>query len=103
MFELDEVMAGNYEYMDKSYARVSHLFKNIWICRYPRPRKVVFENGSEFKQDFNPLIKDFNIKPVLTSVKNPQDNALVEQLHRLIFNMLVTKDLDNKGFGHIYP
>ena len=48
-FELDEVMAGNDEYIDKSSARVSQMFNNTCICRYPRPKKVVFDNGSEFK------------------------------------------------------
>ena len=49
---------------------VSHLFNNTWICRYPRPRKVVFDNLSEFKRDFNHLLKDFGIKPVLMTKKN---------------------------------
>ena len=76
---------------------------NIWICRYLYPRKVVFDNGSEFKRDFTPFLKDFDIKPVLTSVKNPQANTLVERLHQVILNMLSTKDLDNKVFNYIYP
>ena len=75
---------------------VSQLFKNTWICRYPHPRKVVFYNGSKFKQYFTPLLKDFNIKPVLTLVKNPQSNAPIEQVRQVILNMLVTKDLDKK-------
>ena len=54
-FALEEVKLGNDEYIDKSSARVSQLFNNTWICRYLRPRKVVFDNGSEFKQDFTPL------------------------------------------------
>ena len=49
------------------------------------------------------MIKDFDIKPVLTSVKKPQDNALVDRLHQLILNVLVTKDLDNKVFNYIFP
>ena len=49
MFDLDEVTAGNDEYIDKSSARYIQIFNNIWICRYPRPRKVVFDNGSDFK------------------------------------------------------
>ena len=57
----------------------------------------MFDNGSGFKQDFNPLLKEFDIKPVLTLVKNPQDNAPVEQVHQLILNMLVTKDIDKKS------
>ena len=79
------------------------MFNNTWICRYPRPRKVVFYNGSEFKRDLNPLLKDFDNKPVLNSVKKPQANAPVEQVHQVILNMLVTKDLDNKVFDYIDP
>ena len=95
-FDLDEVTAGNDEYIDKSSARVSHLFKNTWLCRYLHPLKVMFDNVSEFKQYFTPLLKDFRIKPVLISVKNPQANAMVEQVHQVILNMLVIKYLDNK-------
>ena len=41
-FDLNEVVIGNDEYMDKSSVRVNHMFNNTWLCRYPRPRKVVF-------------------------------------------------------------
>ena len=95
-FDLEEVTLGNDEYIDKSYDRVSQLFNNTWLYRYLRPHKVVFDKSSEFKRDFNPLLKDFDIKPVLTSVKNPQANASVEQVYQVILNMLATKDLDNK-------
>ena len=102
-FDLDELTAGNDEYIDKSSARVSQLFNNTWLCRYLRPRKVVFDNGSEFKQDFTPLLKDSDIEPVLTSVTNPQANAPVERLHQVMLNMIVTNDLYNKVFNYIYP
>ena len=101
-FDLEEVTIGNDECIDKSSARVSQLFNNTWLCRYPRPRKVVFDKGSEFKRDSTPLIKELNIKPVLTSV-NPQANAPVERLHKVILNMLVTNDIDKKVFDSIYP
>ena len=65
-FGLEEVALGNDEYIYKSSTRVIHLFNNTWLFRYPRPRKVFFGNGSEFKQDFTPLLNDFGIKPVLT-------------------------------------
>ena len=61
----------------------------------------MFYNGFEFKQDLIPLLKYFYIKPVLTSVKNPQGNATVEGVHQLILYMLVTKDLDNKVFDYM--
>ena len=100
-FDLEEVTIGNDEYMDKSSARVIQLFNSTWLCRYPCPQKVVFENGSEFKRDFTLLLKDFDIKPVLTSVKNPQDNAPVERVHKVILNMLVTKDLGKNILDYI--
>ena len=101
MFDLGEVALGNYEYIDKSSDRVSYLFNNTWICRYPRPHKFIFDNGSEFKRDFTPLLKEFDIKPVLASVKNSPANAPMERVHQVILNMLVTKYLDNKVFNYI--
>ena len=100
-FDLYEVTGGNDEYIDKSSARVSQLFNNTWLCRYPRPRKLVFDNGSEFTHDFTLLIKDLNIKIVLTKTKNPKANAPVERVHQVILNMLVTKGIDNKLFAYI--
>ena len=93
-FDLDEVTAGNDEYIYKSSARVSQLFTNTWIFRYPHTLKVVFDNGSEFKRDVTPFLKDFDIKPVLMSINNPQANTMVDQVHRVILNMLVIKHLD---------
>ena len=35
--------------------------------------------------------------------KTPQSNAPVERMNQVIYNMLVTKDLDKKVFEYIYP
>ena len=40
-FNLNEVMGGNSEYIDKSSARVIQVFNNTRISIYPLPRKVV--------------------------------------------------------------
>ena len=82
---------------------VIQLFNNKWICRYPLPQKVVFDNGYDFKRDYTPLLNDFGIKPVPTTIKNPQANAMVERGHQVVLNMLSTKDLDNKVLYHIDP
>ena len=89
--------------LEKSSTRVSQLFNNTWLLRYPRPRKVLFDNRSGFKQYFNPLLKHFGIKSVLTTIKNPQHNALVERVRQVVLNMLFLKYIDNKIFDHIYP
>ena len=61
------------------------------------------DNGSEFKQDFTPFLKYFYIKPVLTTIKNPQANNPAEWFNQVILNMLVTKDLANNFFDYIDP
>jgi hypothetical protein len=102
-FDLEQVKAGNKEYIDKSSARVSLLFNNTWLSRYPRPIEAVYDNGSEFKKDFQPLIEDFDIKPKCTTMENPQANAPVERVHQVIQNMIRTKDLSNRVFDYIDP
>ena len=103
MINLDEVTAGNNEYTDKLSARVCQMFNNTCLCRYPRPCKVIFDNGHGFKQDFTPLLKYFYIKHVLKTIKKQQANALMERVHQVILNMLAAKYLDNKVFYHIGP
>ena len=102
-FDIDEVTAGNDDYIYKSYSRVSHMFNKTWLCRYPHPLKVVIDNGSRFKRDFNILLKYFDIKPVLTSVKKIQANATLERVYQVILYMLFTKEIDNKVFEYIDP
>ena len=70
-FDLDEITLGNDLYIDKSSARVSQMSNNTWICIYLRPHKFVFDNVSNFKQDFIPLLKDFNIKTCLNFGSEP--------------------------------
>ena len=76
------------------------MFNTIRLSRYSHPKKVVFNNRSEFKQDFTALINDFSIKPVLTTNQNRQDNDPVEHLHQVILNLIVTKDIDNNVFNY---
>jgi hypothetical protein len=85
-------------YNDQGSARISQLFNNTWIARYPRPAKVVYDHGSEFKRHFRNLLLDYDVKASPTTAKNPQANAMVERIHLVIQNMLRTKDLNN----HIY-
>ena len=84
-------------------AKISQIFNEVWLSRCPRPRKVIFKNGSEFKKDFIPLLRDFAIKPKCTTIKNPQSNAPVERVHQVIGNMFITQELDTKIFDLIDP
>ena len=61
----------------------------------------MLENVSEFKQDFTPLIKYFDIIFIYKTVNTPQSNTLVYRLYQSMYNMLVTNYLDIKVFDYI--
>ena len=44
MFDLDEAMASNDAYIDKSYVQLSQFFNKPWIYRYSHPHRVMFDN-----------------------------------------------------------
>ena len=100
-FELEEVTGGNDDFVDKSSTRIDQLLHNRWIIRHSLPRKLIFGKGSEFKRDFTPFLKDFDIKPFLATIKNSQANAMVERMHQVILNIIVTNDLANRVFDYI--
>ena len=58
------------------------IFDNIWLCRYPRPRRVIFDNGGEFVgAEFQELLDSYGITKVPITNKNPRANSPVERLH----------------------
>ena len=81
---------------------LKNVFKT-WLIRYPWPRKVICDNGSEFKLHFMTLLKDFDIKPKPTTMENPQGNSPVERIHQVVQNMIKTKELDTFVFWLYWP
>ena len=71
-------MVCNDDYISKSSDRFMQLFNNTCLIRYLHSLKVMFDNRSKFKQEFTPLINNFDIKPLLTTFDNPQANAPVK-------------------------
>ena len=102
-FDIEDVKKGNTQVIDKTSARISQVFNQVWLSRYPRPRRVVLDNGSEFKKDFLVLLKDFDVKATLTTVENPQANSPVERIHQVIQSMLAVKDLESQTFDFVDP
>ena len=62
----------------------------------------MFDDGYDFKRGLTTFLKLVYIKNVLTTIKNPPANAPVEWVHQVILNTLVTKDINNNIFNHIY-
>ena len=56
----------------------------------------MFDNGSGFKRDVTPFLKNVSITLIYTSIKNPQSNSLVDYIHQVIYNIIITKDNNRK-------
>jgi hypothetical protein len=69
-------------YFDKSSSIISNLVNRTWFSHYPHCQYIIYDNGSEFKLHFEALCESFGIKRKPTSVKNPQANAILEQVHQ---------------------
>ena len=81
-------------YFDKSSAQVGSLVKKIWFSHYPCCQHIILDNGSEFKLHFEALCESYGLKRKLTTIKNPQVNAILEWVHQVIMKMLPTAELD---------
>ena len=66
----------------------------IWFSHYPHCKVIIYDNGSEFKLNFETLCDSYGIKRKPTSIKNPQANAILERMHQVIMAMLRTAELD---------
>jgi transposase InsO family protein len=61
------------------------------LCRYPRPNRVVFDNGGEFTGgEFQEQLHSYGVQPVPTTVRNPISNGVVERVHLTMGDMLRT-------------
>jgi hypothetical protein len=82
---------------NKSATSIQDLFHNTWLARYPRPQFIVFDNGCEFKCEFKQMcVQDnYGIKAKPTTSHNPQANAIIEQVHKVVNDMLRSFDLEN--------
>jgi hypothetical protein len=82
------------EIFDKTSAQISNLVYKCWFSRYPRCHYMIYNNGSEFKLNFQALCKTYGITSKPTSIKNPHVNPILERIHAAFTNMLRTAELD---------
>ena len=68
-----------------------------WLSRYPWPTQIAFDRGNEFiGHEFRHMVThNYGIKCKPITVRNPQANAIVEQIHQVIGNIIRTFDLEN--------
>ena len=80
---------------DKSAVTVMTAFNNQWLCRYPQPRYIGFDNGSEFKAQFLQTCTNYGVKAKVTTSHNPQANGIIERVHQVLGNLLRTLNITN--------
>jgi hypothetical protein len=71
---------------DKLSLTTAESFDREWLCRYPRPREVVHDQGPEFTGE--ELLRSYGIKAKPITSKNPQANAICERVHLEILNVI---------------
>lgn len=68
---------------NRSSAHVAFKFEQMWLARYPRPIRVIHDQGTEFTgANFQLQLHALDIEAVPTTVKNPQANAICERMHK---------------------
>ena len=76
---------------NKTAAEIADIPEKTWFTRYPLPQRIVFDRGTEFMAEFAKMCQHDNglkRKPITT--KNPHSNAIIEQIHQTIGNIIRT-------------
>ena len=75
---------------------VAIAFEDNWLSRYPAQLRYLHDNGNEFLgPSFSSMLFKNKIKSVPTTVKNPQENAIVERMHQSISTMIAISQREN--------
>ena len=81
---------------NKTAVEIADITKKTWFTRYPLPQQLAFDHGTKFMAEFaNMCQNDYGLKrkPIMT--RNPQSNAIIEQIHQTIRNIIRTVDVSN--------
>jgi transposase InsO family protein len=64
--------------------------ENTWLARYPRPQRIISDQGPEFSDEFTQMCESNGIKHSTSTSRNPQGNSLIERIHQTIGQVLRT-------------
>jgi hypothetical protein len=69
------------------------------LARYLQPQFIVFDNGGQLKREFKQMCVNDNYgikaKPTTSHNHIAQANAIIEQVHKVVNDMLRSFDLEN--------
>ena len=74
---------------------VMDTFHEAQLCHYPWPEQIGFDNGSEFKDVFSTMCKNYGVKQKHSTSHNPQSNGVIERIHQMVENSLRTFELES--------
>ena len=74
---------------NKFAEEIMTLVDDIWFARYQQCLYCIHDNGGEFiGSGFKETLESYGIKPKATTVKNPQNNRLHENMHIVLCEMI---------------
>ena len=81
---------------NKTASEIADIAKKNWFNGYPLPQRIVFDHGTKFMADFSRMCQnDYVLKRELIKNGNPQFNAIIEQIHQTVGNIIRTFDVSN--------
>ena len=74
---------------------IANKLECAWITKHPRLTQVILDRGGEFMAEVISLLRDkYDVKSKPITTRNPQANAILEQAHQMIGNIICTFQLD---------
>jgi hypothetical protein len=67
------------------------------------PQFIVFDNGGKCRREFKQMCEKYGIKANPITNLNPQANAIIEQVHKVVNNMLRSFDLEKANLEEDNP
>ena len=76
---------------------IVNILEFSWLTRYPWPTEIIIDRGKEFVAKVQDTIHNkYDIKKKLITTQNPQANAMVEQVHQTVHNMVHSLKVQGK-------
>lgn len=76
--------------LDGTAATAAKFFEKNVILAHRAPAKVITDNGSEFKAEFEKLMEKHHVKHIHSSPRHPRSNGMVERANKTLSQMIRT-------------
>ena len=81
---------------NKMAAEIAYITEKTWFTHYPLQQQIGFDRSTEFMAEFSKMCQNsFGLKRKTITTRNPQSNAIIEQIHQTIGNIIRTFDVSN--------